>query len=482
MLFNDLNTEAKLTKINTGGLMASKNKTIRKSDLPFGSEFSPSRISLEKVLRLAEANDGNWKELEIAIYSEYFSSNSTSDYNKKKLANNTKLGMQAYGLLDKDGHLTEIGKHLLSCIGNDNKLYNEFAKHILLHLHGLTLVQCVIDIQISGETVDLVKLRTWLEERGVHFPRGGKHPSSMRLWLEKAGVFKSGWNIDEGKLKLLSGLNSDDLEALAGLSLEQKTYLKTLANLNDGTGHQSNDIEKMATAIYGIKFNEKNLPKQVLYPLEKSGYITLSRGTKNSGRGAKPFIVTPTAKLVSDIVLPVLIQLDKQVDSDIRYMLRKPLKEVIDEIDSSDKHVRGLALEALAFKLMHLLDMTYVATRLRGSSTGGAEVDLVFESSRLVFSRWQVQCKNSAAASLDDLAKEVGLTHFLKSNVIVIVTTGRIGSEARKYSNKVMVDSNLCFVLIDGSDLQSLVENPTLIVDIFNREAKQAMLLKAIVF
>lgn len=299
MLFNDLNTEAKLTKINTGGLMASKNKTIRKSDLPFGSEFSPSRISLEKVLRLAEANDGNWKELEIAIYSEYFSSNSTSDYNKKKLANNTKLGMQAYGLLDKDGHLTEIGKHLLSCIGNDNKLYNEFAKHILLHLHGLTLVQCVIDIQISGETVDLVKLRTWLEERGVHFPRGGKHPSSMRLWLEKAGVFKSGWNIDEGKLKLLSGLNSDDLEALAGLSLEQKTYLKTLANLNDGTGHQSNDIEKMATAIYGIKFNEKNLPKQVLYPLEKSGYITLSRGTKNSGRGAKPFIVTPTAKLVS---------------------------------------------------------------------------------------------------------------------------------------------------------------------------------------
>lgn len=88
--------------------MASKNKTIRKSDLPFGSEFSPSRISLEKVLRLAEANDGNWKELEIAIYSEYFSSNSTSDYNKKKLANNTKLGMQAYGLLDKDGHLTEV--------------------------------------------------------------------------------------------------------------------------------------------------------------------------------------------------------------------------------------------------------------------------------------------------------------------------------------------------------------------------------------
>jgi site-specific DNA-methyltransferase (cytosine-N4-specific) len=235
----------------------------------------------------------------------------------------------------------------------------------------------------------------------------------------------------------------------------------------------------MATAIYGIKFNEKNLPKQVLYPLEKSGYITLTRGTKSIGRGAKPFIVTPTIKLVSDMVVPVLNQLDSQVDSDIRQLLRKPLKDVIDELDSNDKYLRGLALEALAFKLMHLLDMTYVATRLRGATTGGAEVDLIFESTRLVFSRWQVQCKNSVAASLDDIAKEVGLTHFLKSNVIVIVTTGRIGSEARKYSNKVMVDSNLCFVLIDGSDLASIIDNQTKIIDIFEREAKQAMTLKA---
>jgi hypothetical protein len=33
---------------------------------------------------------------------------------------------------------------------------------------------------------------------------------------------------------------------------------------------------------------------------------------------------------------------------------------------------RTRALEALAFKLMRLLDMTYVATRLRAQATGGA--------------------------------------------------------------------------------------------------------------
>jgi site-specific DNA-methyltransferase (cytosine-N4-specific) len=248
-------------------------------------------------------------------------------------------------------------------------------------------------------------------------------------------------------------------------------------------GHESyfsNDIEKLASAVFGIRFNEKNLPKQVLYPLENAGYITLTRGTKKPGRGAKPFIVTPTEKLLKDVISPLIAQLEKQTHSDLRKMLRKPLNDILGDLNSSDKYIRGLSLEALAFKLMRLLDMTYVATRLRGTATGGVEVDVLFQSSRLVFSRWQVQCKNTSRVILDDVAKEVGITHFLKSNVIIIVTTGTIGPEARKYANKIMSDSNLCIVMVDGSDIDLIVENPVSIVDIFNREAKQAMSLKHI--
>ena len=137
-------------------------------------------------------------------------------------------------------------------------------------------------------------------------------------------------------------------------------------------------------------------------------------------------------------------------------------------------------MEALAFKLMRLLDMTYVATRLRGAATGGAEVDLVFESARLVFSRWQVQCKNTDRVSLDDVAKEVGLTHFLKSTVVVMVTTGTVGPEARRYSNKIMTDSNLSIVMVDGSDLNKIIADNSAILDVFNREAHFAMRLKAL--
>jgi len=457
-----------------------KKRRIQRSDLPFGSEFSPSQIDLARVLEMADEHGGDWKAFEAAVRSEYFDNHKTSEYNRGKLANNTKLGMIAYGLIDRNANLTEFGRKLHGIGGNKEALYKELARHILLNLHGMNLVQCVLDIQAAGETVDLLKLRRWLEERGIHFPRGGKHPSMMRLWMEKAGIFSSGWRVDEDRLREVLGTSTEEIEVLATFTPEQKAYLKTLANMGSPGPYLSNDVEKLAATTFGVRFNEKNLPKQVLYPLENAGYITLTRGTKKAGRGAKPFMVTPTDKLVADLIAPLLEQMEKQTQSDLRPLLRKSLAEILKEMKAKDKHIRGLALEALAFKLMRLLDMTYVATRLRGTATGGAEVDVIFESSRLVFSRWQVQCKNTSRVALDDVAKEVGLTHFLKSTVIVIMTTGKIGPEARKYADKIMTDSNLCMVMIDGQDIDSIVRTPAAIVDVFNREAKQAVKLKAI--
>ena len=452
---------------------------MAQSDLPFGSEFSPAQIDLSVLLELAHDHAADWKAFENAVRDRYFAANNTSDYNKGKLANNTKLSMRAYGLIgEKDASLTETGQALYSIRADETILYESFARHILKGCQGMNLVQCLLDMWAAGESIDLNKLRRWLEERGIKVPRGGKHMSTMRLWLEKAGVFVTGYRVNQVRLNEILGLNVEEFEVLATFSAEQRAYLKALANIGGGGPHSSNDIERLATSTYGVTFNEKNLPKQVLYPLEKAQYITLQRGTKQSGRGAKPFLVAATDKLAAEIITPLIEQLEFAAQADLRPLLRKPLKEIREELNSKDRHVRGLALEALAFKLMRLIDLAYVATRLRGAATGGAEVDLIFESARLVFSRWQIQCKNTAHVSLDDVAKEVGLTHFLKSNAIVMVSTGAIGEEARRYSNKIMADSNLCIIMLDKSDLALIESSPATIVDVFTREARHAMDLK----
>lgn len=460
--------------------------TTLRSDLPFGSEFSPSQIVLPRLLDLILQSDGDWKALEANILTEWFSKHAAGSksksgvYNRGKLANNCKLGLIAYGIINREGRFTEFGYALYEIRTDETELYNKLASHILLNLRGMSLVRCIQEMTIAGERVNLDSLRLALEERHVHFPKGGKHPSIMRLWLEKAGVFAhDSWRVNENQLRTLTGIDSDEFAALARFTPQQRAFLKALANSGVTKPQPANAIRDLASATYGVRFPDKNLPQAVLNALRNAGYITFEKTT--CGRGAKPPLVTPTKKLRSDLVEPLLDQVKDRLDPKLIELLTKPLNEILAELDDKNRYLAGLALEALAFKLMRILGMDYVATRLRNiKATGGAEVDLIFHSSRLVYSRWQVQCKNTARVSLDDVAKEVGLTHFLKSNVIVIVSTGDIGGDARRYSNKIMQESNLCIVMIDHPDLIAIKENPAYIVDAFIREAHNAMTLKQI--
>lgn len=451
---------------------------VQKSDLPFGSEFSPSQIELPELLDLAMTHAGDVKALEAAIQARFFSMHGAGNAkNQAKLAMNCRLGMKAYGLIDEDANPTDFGRRLHSLRNDESKLYEALARHILLNLKGMALVQCIRDMTAAGEVVNLTTLRSGLAERGIHYPSGGKHPSMMRLWLVKAGVFVGErWQVNELRLAAVLGANPDDYGVLSHFTKEQRAFLLALANTGVTDPQPANEIARLAAATYGVKFPEKSLPKLILNALIDAGYITATKTTE--GRGAKPFLVTPTAKLNAEIVVPLLDQLKDQTDPKLLDLLRKPLADILIEIDSADRYIGGLALEALAFKLMRMLDMRFVATRLRAQVTGGAEADIIFESDRLVYSRWQVQCKNTARVSLDEVAKEVGLSQLLKSNVLVIISTGDIGAEARRYANKIMADTNLSIVMIDRTDLNEIRSYPTHVVDAFNREARHAMTLK----
>jgi hypothetical protein len=380
---------------------------MTKSDIPFGSEFSPSQISLPIILEIANRHKGNPQSFEKEVLSKYFKTYNTNDNNKKKLANNSKLGMVAYGLINRDLTFTTVGERLFSIREDDKKLYSEFAKHILLNLNGMSFIRCIQDMIISGENVTLNSLRKGLEQRGIYFPLGGKHPSIFKLWLSKAGVFyDSSWRINDKRIDEILGMSGETFIELASFTKEQKAFILALSNTGKVDWQPANEVAKLASVTFGVNYPEKSLPKLVLEEIESAGFIVKKKST--SGRGAKPFFVRPTNKLINDIIEPLLKQISKQSDPKLHQLLKRPFSEILMEIDSNNRHIRGLALEALGFKLMILLDMKYVATRLRGSATGGAEVDLIFESDKLVYSRWQIQCKNTATVSLDDVAKEVG--------------------------------------------------------------------------
>ena len=239
---------------------------MKKSDLPFGSEFSPSQIELPVVLDMPAETTRPGDRVRLPKQpsrAAYFEGHKRfSDYNRRrKLMNNTPGSrMIAYRIIDREANLTDFGKELLNLKDDEPTLYDRLAKHILLNLHGMTLVRCIQDMVAAGETVNLTTLREGLAARGVHYPSGGKHPSMMRLWLAKAGVFVGGrWQVDPFRVEDILGLNPDEFEVLADLTPKQRAFLRALANTGTSEPQPANEIAKLAAATYGVKFPEKTL-------------------------------------------------------------------------------------------------------------------------------------------------------------------------------------------------------------------------------
>lgn len=216
----------------------------------------------------------------------------------------------------------------------------------------------------------------------------------------------------------------------------------------------------------------------MLEPLASADYITIVNPSKVTG---KPFLIYRTEKFANEY-LNALVDALANTGLAVRQLLRKSLSEILQELQSEDTGKKGKALEALAFYFMRLLGLEFKAWRKRAKKTSGFEVDVIVEGARLVFSRWQIQCKNTPdnAVPLEDIAKEVGLSLQLKSNVILMITTGRFSKDALEYADEMMQTTHLNIVTFDQKDLRVLTQSPLAIVGILNKKARRVMELKVL--
>jgi site-specific DNA-methyltransferase (cytosine-N4-specific) len=457
--------------------MTSRNERT----LPFGVQFSPEQTPLPQLLDVLAENGGTYQGIVTGIMNAFFMGGNATPYNRSKKSDNTTLALRNYGILAEDkANLTDFGRQLVALRKDDERLYSTFARHILLNLNGLQFVEAIRDELASKREITLETLPKVLRRRGVVAPRTSTHVSAMKGWLKKAGVFtgdRNSYEVDSARLQeLLGGLASDDVDALADVDPLQRAFLRMLARLPGGEWHKSNEVAKAAEVAYGVTFPWKGIPSTVLEACAAAGFLEHQKTT--SGRGAKPYLVRTTAKFKADVVAPILEGYRDPLGSRLREYLRTPIKEIIGALDSKNTHVKGKALELLAVALIFTLDLEFVDWRKRGAETGGAEVDVLAESARLLYSRWQIQCKN-ARASLEDVAKEVGLAYHLNSNVVLVLTTRRFSGDTRGFADSIMKKSNLQIALMDETDLKTISASPLAIFNLMLRESRYAMQIKA---
>jgi site-specific DNA-methyltransferase (cytosine-N4-specific) len=299
----------------------------------------------------------------------------------------------------------------------------------------------------------------------------------MRQWLEQSGLVEQGkWGVNHDILKIILGEVDDDLFGkYAELTHEQRAFALAFARMNVEVA-LSNKVANYANALYGVEFPEGGLPQSTLFALRDVGLITCEKTT--SGQGAKPYLVRPTEKLQNEFLEPIFSAIENSAGLQYRKLIRMNYMEILQGLDDKSRNKKGLALEALSFYLGRLIGLEFVQWRMRTNETGGSELDVIMEGTNLIFSRWQIQCKNSKTASLEDIAKEIGIAQLIRTNVIMIVTTGRIGEKAKDFAERIMRDTNYQVVLIQKSHLQKLKEDPTEITEILKSQSKVAMMLK----
>lgn len=445
---------------------------MKENELPFGSQFSPNIVDLPDVLEFTDANEGKpVSEFVRLLADRYFSASSTPE----KMAGNMKIAMTSYGIVtDGDVNLTDMGRELFA-IRNTEKLHTAFARKILFYGNGLKLIETLRQLDLNGETATNATVNNALIAQGFQLRQTSNNAQVMKLWLEKADIL-DGWHINEAKLSELTGIESKDIGPLRELPPEQYYFLLALCNASADKSLVATDVRNLATATFNFEFDEKSFASRVIKPLQDKELIIAEKTT--GGRGAKPYMVGLADRTKKEVIEPLLEQFKDQVGSPLVEAYCKSFAVLREEIDSDDKYKKGLALEALAIKIMRIIGLDFVKTRYRDIQIGGAEVDVIFDSVRLGYNRWQVQCKNTATVTIDMVAKEVGLSHMLKSNVIVMMTTGHLTSDARMYARRIMEDMNLCILMLQKEDIDAIIENPTSIVSICNTQAENAKRIK----
>jgi len=290
----------------------------------------------------------------------------------------------------------------------------------------------------------------------------------MRSWLSLAGVFERKTEINWDIVSDILGINKDFIDELYALNPEQKHFLLSLLNLNIQEFTPANKIAEHTRSIYKLRLTTKNLVKDVIEPLVNFGLIETEKTT--AGRGAKSNNVRLSNKARTEILTPLL----KSIANETRISeieLNRTFDDVVNELNHPDKHIKGKALELLAIWMIRLTSLRF--TKWRSRENGKGEVDVLAASDRFVYSRWQIQCKNTAKVDIDVLAKEIGLTFVTGADVVMVVTTGEFTRDAYQYAYRMMDVSRYYMILLQKDDIEAIKKDKTSIVEILDKKARR---------
>ncbi len=466
---------------------AESNTMNQQLKFTYGHQFEPGKFSLVEIVQLCQDCQPDRHELQKQITTKYFSSHSSQSLdsakaveNQTKLAMNCFLSLRAYQLVEKTDddwsyQVTELGENILKQNDLDLAIIL-FARHILTNLTGMSLLKAIEAINTRGDRPQLETIAYELQEMGYSLSPNAIYTSTMRKWLQLAGVFEREYEINWDTVSDILQLDRDYIDELYTLTSAQKYFLLAMLHLGVEDWTASDKIVNYVTSIYKVRLTSKLRVQEIITPLTETGLIESQKSTE--GRGAKPHNVRLTEKAKGELVSPLLKSIAK-ITKISETELNKSFEDVVTDLDNPDKHIKGKALELLAIWMIRLTSLRFTKWRMRSyEATGQGEVDVLAAADRFVYHRWQIHCKNTKQVGVEVLAKEVGMTFVTGADVVMIITTGEFTKDAFQYAYRMMEISRYYMVLIQREDLEAIKEDKTNIVQILDRRARRVFAKK----
>ena len=449
--------------------------------VPYSQQFTPEQTPLKRLLPVLRQNAGKSAKLRGAIAGAFFKDKA----DPAKLAGNTLISLKTYGIIDTSSSLTPFGKELLSLQKDLNAAHTALAKRLLLAMNGVNIVETLREMRAGGHKIELKTLPAELAHRGIQASANSSDLSGVLGWLREGQILDK-YEINGKKDAAIVGATAETLSALKNLNTEQVAFLRAMVALNVADWIPYNAVCHHAESLYAgeILFNWKDVVKLVLQPLQAAGLIELRKKAKADsktpeGRGGKATDVKPTGKFEKELADPLLKALYGAAGyADIGAIRSKSLNDIVKETASSNPDVSGKALEMLAIRLCQMLALDFMGWReMDEEVAGGGEVDALLHSARLTYSRWQVQCK-VGKITVEAVSKEVGMKDVTLANVILVVGTKNATAGALTFRQKIVGTSNLNIIIIDGPLLETIIKDPTQLVEVLRKQAENALKMK----
>ncbi len=458
----------------------------QKLKFTYGHQFTPKKMKLPDLVELCISYQPDRRALEDAISRKYYSNHSTQNNsqqedNRSKLSMNTFLSLRAYKLVESIGddmwqyQVSNLSNELLENQDNPKEVKKIFARHILTNLTGMSLLKAIEAINSRGDKPKLDLIGYELQEMGYSLSPNAIYASTMRQWLQEAGIFEKTDQINWDQVYDILELDKDYIDELYTLTSGQKYFLLAMLQMSITDFTKWNDIVNYATSVYKVRFPSKSFVKDIIQPLTDAELIETEKTT--GGRGAKPNLVKLTEKAQKELLSKLLESIADMTEIS-QTELNRSFEDVVQDLDHADKHIKGKALELLAIWMIRLTSLRFTKWRKRDYETGQGEVDVLAASDRFVYHRWQIQCKNTKRVDVEVLAKEVGMTFVTGADVVMIVTTGEFTRDAFQYAYRMMEVSRYYMVLIQKEDIESIKEDKTNIIKILDKRARRVFAKK----